>query len=328
MSNTISASKLKRKIKNINNDTELSMLDKRQKIQEAMMFNWNHSNNKILNNLSPLDISYYNKHLNILGCEHYQKKCKILFKCCNRWYVCRHCHDEHEDHVTDRYSNITLSCMKCNKIQPISDKCTHCNIIFSKYYCTKCKYHNDDNINIFHCDKCKICNIGKQTDFIHCNNCKICIFNSSIKEHICKNDQFNVDCPVCKLKIKGSINAPFILKKCKHILHTNCFESYIQTNYKCPICIKSIIDFHISSSWFMHFNEILQYERNLIPNEQKKTMVYILCNDCERKSETTWHFELHQCKYDECLSYNTSIISLHTNYFENESENESENVIL
>lgn len=324
MSKSISTSKLKRKIKNINNDNNLSLNEKRQKIQEVMMYNWNNSENKQLYNLDENEISYYNKHLNILGCEHYQKKCKILYKCCNKWYVCRCCHDEHEDHITNRYQNEILSCMECNTIQHISNKCKNCKLKFAKYYCKYCNYHNNNTIDIYHCKKCKICNIGLKQDFKHCEICDICISKDIFDTHICKLDQFNIDCPVCKLCIKGSKDSAYILENCKHILHNKCFEKYIQTNYKCPICVKSIHDFNISTSWFLYFNEILKYEKNQIPEDHKNTMVRIYCNDCERKSETTYHFEIHQCEFQNCLSYNTSIISIHTDYYDNDSSTNDE----
>ena len=39
----------------------------------------------------------------VLGCAHYKRSCKIKAACCKRWYCCRICHDDDQDHQINRY---------------------------------------------------------------------------------------------------------------------------------------------------------------------------------------------------------------------------------
>jgi hypothetical protein len=63
----------------------------------------------------------------VLGCKHYQQKCRLLAPCCQRWYTCRLCHDADADHEVDRYAYTTMCCMLCGTVQPVGPACTHCN---------------------------------------------------------------------------------------------------------------------------------------------------------------------------------------------------------
>lgn len=43
--------------------------------------------------------------------------------------------------------------------QCINEKC---KTVFGRYFCETCKFFDDDPTkDIYHCDKCKICRIGK-----------------------------------------------------------------------------------------------------------------------------------------------------------------------
>jgi zinc finger-like protein len=44
----------------------------------------------------------------ILGCQHYQRNVKILAECCQRFFVCRHCHNVEKDHQINRYATKTM----------------------------------------------------------------------------------------------------------------------------------------------------------------------------------------------------------------------------
>ena len=50
----------------------------------------------------------------IVSCSHYDRECMILSPCCHKWYSCRLCHDEEEDHNIDRYTINKMKCKLCN----------------------------------------------------------------------------------------------------------------------------------------------------------------------------------------------------------------------
>ena len=61
--------------------------------------------------------TFYDEEKTILGCKHYQRKCKLIAKCCGKIYPCRFCHDENEDHKMDRYATEEIWCMGCDSKQ-------------------------------------------------------------------------------------------------------------------------------------------------------------------------------------------------------------------
>ena len=61
--------------------------------------------------------TYHDKEKEILGCKHYQRKCKLVAKCCGQIYPCRFCHDDNADHKMDRYATEEVWCMGCEKKQ-------------------------------------------------------------------------------------------------------------------------------------------------------------------------------------------------------------------
>ena len=133
-----------------------------------------------------------------------------------------------------------------------------------------------------------------QEDTFHCQNCGICVNG---KDHKCifKNIQ-NSSCSICLEDLFDSreqIHVP----KCGHAIHVNCFQNYIKTNYKCPMCKKSLYD----------INSIIEAEVNrTIMHPDLIKDVDILCNDCEEKSICKFHIIAMKCS--NCGSYNTSQI--------------------
>lgn len=49
-----------------------------------------------------LTLKLQNETENILGCKHYQRKCKLEANCCQKIVTCRFCHDDAEDHTIVR----------------------------------------------------------------------------------------------------------------------------------------------------------------------------------------------------------------------------------
>ncbi|RYP52375.1 hypothetical protein DL769_010687 [Monosporascus sp. CRB-8-3] len=105
------------------------------------------------------------------GCDHYRRNVKLQCSTCNRWYTCRFCHDQVEDHALIRKETKNMLCMLCGTPQRAGEVCVACGASASRYYCSICKLWNDDpDKNIYHCDDCGICRIGRGIgkDFFHC----------------------------------------------------------------------------------------------------------------------------------------------------------------
>lgn len=108
---------------------------------------------------------------NALGCEHYKRNIKLQCSACNRWYTCRFCHDAVEDHMLNRRETKNMLCMLCGCAQPASEECALCSERGAWYYCDVCKLWDDDpEKDIYHCNDCGICRVGKGLgkDFFHC----------------------------------------------------------------------------------------------------------------------------------------------------------------
>lgn len=107
----------------------------------------------------------------ILGCPHYQRNVKLQCYTCKKWYTCRFCHDEAEDHHLIRRDTKNMLCMLCGHAQPAAQVCRACGEQTAQYYCGICKlWDNDGKKSIYHCNDCGICRIGQGLgkDFFHC----------------------------------------------------------------------------------------------------------------------------------------------------------------
>ncbi|KAG0711018.1 RING finger and CHY zinc finger domain-containing protein 1 [Chionoecetes opilio] len=110
-----------------------------------------------------------------LGCDHYRRKCKLVSPCCKNNYICRFCHDEGENHALDRPNITQVECLVCNKMQPFSQTCANCGIIFGNYFCEKCKLFGDEDLGMYHCEGCGLCRVGGRDKFFHCDICELCL---------------------------------------------------------------------------------------------------------------------------------------------------------
>lgn len=105
------------------------------------------------------------------GCPHYKRNIKLQCSSCERWYTCRFCHDEREDHSLNRRETKNMLCMFCGFAQPAAEVCGQCGERGAWYYCSVCKLWDDDSRkSIYHCDDCGICRVGQGLgkDFYHC----------------------------------------------------------------------------------------------------------------------------------------------------------------
>jgi len=110
----------------------------------------------------------------ILGCEHYRRNVKLQCFTCQKWYTCRLCHNDAEDHILPRRETRHMLCMLCGHPQRASDECVKCGEPAAHYYCDICKLWNDDpGKSIYHCPDCGICRVGEGLgkDFVHCKVC-------------------------------------------------------------------------------------------------------------------------------------------------------------
>lgn len=106
-----------------------------------------------------------------LGCPHYRRNIKLQCSACYRWYTCRFCHDEAEDHSLNRRETKNMLCMLCSCAQSASEECAQCGERSARYYCSVCKLWDDDpGRSIYHCNDCGICRVGQGLgkDFYHC----------------------------------------------------------------------------------------------------------------------------------------------------------------
>lgn len=328
---------LRKNIKNIQNDTSLTPLEKTTKIKELMAM----PIKSILNNNDINDFSN-------IECEHYNKKCsKFYFSCCNSYYNCHRCHNENIKDKDNHQINIeTIECNMCNHRQKPSKNCNICGILFSRSYCEICKLWTCKNIT--HCDLCGLCRVGLKEHLYHCNKCETCFVINEIKHKCVEVSYKDQICIFCLENIHSS-SKKCIATNCGHIVHKDCFEEGFKNNiFKCSLCRKSL--FNMKFYWnkirneiknqpmpadFFKFTEgdiiltkygkchVVLIENNKLYGElidwtlkNRKSakivldinsvehLVPIYCNDCETKSNSKFHFIGMECLY--CNGYNTT----------------------
>lgn len=232
-------------------------------------------------------------------CSHYVHHCKLKTMCCNKIFDCHRCHNSAYEYAADHHVctsfQIKIICKLCDTEQEIAKNCVSCNVQFGNYFCEKCCLYDDTDKQQYHCDKCGLCRVGLGS-FSHCDVCGCCMNNS----HICSKDLLKNNCPICTEDLFTSQDQPNRLN-CGHFMHKTCLESYIKTNYKCPICFKSMCDM---TSMFSQLTE--EIENTPMPEEYSDMIVKIMCNDCLKESSVKFHIIGMKCS--ECDSYNTKRI--------------------
>ncbi|DBB01633.1 hypothetical protein WJX77_010630 [Trebouxia sp. C0004] len=236
----------------------------------------------------------------ILGCQHYKRRCQLIGSCCNRPYVCRHCHDEAEDHRLEASAVTHMVCMECGEQQKPAAECRACHAGMARYHCSICQlFDNEPGRDIYHCPFCNLCRLGKGLgrDVRHCMQCNCCMDLAEFKQHKCRDLS---TCPVCTEYLFDS-NSPYRELPCGHFMHSHCFGQYTRYNYTCPVCSKTMGDM---SMYFRMIDSLVARSDDLPPGYATRKQV-ILCNDCEQKGEAPFHFVYHKCSH--CNSYNTRL---------------------
>ncbi|KAL2837415.1 hypothetical protein BJY01DRAFT_45733 [Aspergillus pseudoustus] len=244
-----------------------------------------------------------------LGCLHYKRNVKLQCFDCKKWYTCRLCHDEVEDHRLDRPKTENMLCMLCGHAQPAAQYCKWCGELAAQYYCAFCKlWDNDASKSIYHCGDCGICRIGKGLgkDFFHCKTCSVCLPISIETTHKCIERSTQCDCPICGEYMFTSPET-VVFMRCGHSIHQRCLAEYSKASYRCPICSKTITNMEAT---FRNLDRTIQSQP--MPADFKDTKAIITCNDCGTKSVVKYHWLGLRC--DMCESYNTTQLSvLHEN---------------
>lgn len=236
----------------------------------------------------------------MLGCKHYPRACKLKAACCDIWIVCRHCHDEAMDHPMNRFQTETVMCMRCNHIQPVGPNCQSCAEPFASYYCSKCRfYDNTPDKNIYHCDMCRICRVGKglEQDNFHCMKCNACVSNEYSRKHRCLKNSLDANCPICGLYLFTS-TLPVVFMRCGHTMHSHCFDEYTMQHFTCPLCHKPLTNM---TPFYRDLDRMLEQEQ--MPEDQRDKMVEVLCHDCDQRCNTNFHYAYMKCT--NCHGYNT-----------------------
>ncbi|KAM1737694.1 hypothetical protein ACFX13_016123 [Malus domestica] len=237
------------------------------------------------------------------GCEHYKRNCKLRAACCGKLFTCRFCHDNVSDHSMDRKATTEMMCMRCLTVQPVGPICTapSCNeLSMAKYYCNICKFFDDER-TVYHCPFCNLCRLGKGLgiDYFHCMTCNCCL-GIKLVNHKCLEKSLETNCPIC-CDFLFTSSATVRALPCGHYMHSACFQAYTCSHYTCPICSKSMGDM---AAYFGMLDALLAAEQ--LPEEYRNLCQDILCNDCDRKGTSRFHWLYHKC--GNCGSYNTRVI--------------------
>lgn len=263
----------------------------------------NDDNNDSEKVLEPQDKK--NNESEMYGCKHYLRRCKIVSPCCHKIYSCRLCHDEENydglieeklRHRIDRFKIAKVICTECNKEQDCKQYCENCHICFGLYYCDICHLFDDIDKNQFHCEKCGMCRIGGRDNFVHCDDCGVCVNKDGAETHKCFNIK-ETSCPICMTELMISVESVTQMK-CGHYIHVKCLKNLLGSTYKCPLCLKSIVDME-------QMDKVIDAEVQAteMPNEYKDMDVQILCNECHKESTAKFHIFGHKCSH--CGCYNT-----------------------
>lgn len=197
-----------------------------------------------------LQKSYFDREHELLGCNHYQRKCKLIAPCCNKAFPCRFCHDEAsaDGHILNRFTVKNVLCMECNTQQQSQQVCSNkdCCAELGSYFCKICNLFDDSRSQIYHCPYCNICRKGSgldlESEFYHCMTCNACVRSDREDEHKCLVQAIERTCPICVSYLFDSVEKLKGLK-CGHVMHLGCYMDYRTKASTCPLCRVQMDDF-------------------------------------------------------------------------------------
>eukprot|EP01128_Nolandella_sp_AFSM9_P003230 TRINITY_DN137_c0_g1_i1.p1 TRINITY_DN137_c0_g1~~TRINITY_DN137_c0_g1_i1.p1 ORF type:complete len:528 (+),score=109.56 TRINITY_DN137_c0_g1_i1:39-1586(+) len=162
-------------------------------------------------------------------CRHYTRGNLIRAECCGDFFSCRFCHDATADHVIDRFSTKVMMCKSCHTVQEPAKNCSSCDAVMGSYFCLDCKlWSSHPEIDVYHCDKCGLCRLGKGLgiDNFHCDTCGICLSKNVFDRHRCTvKGGLKTTCPHCDdPTLLFYSREPVLLRHCGHGTHLRCFR--------------------------------------------------------------------------------------------------------
>ena len=239
-------------------------------------------------------------------CDHGVYNHQIYLECCKKYFGCCFCHNENNDHITNKHNISHIKCIKCNTIQPVSNNCANCNVQFAKKFCKKCYVWSNSTIE--HCNDCNKCYINLTEKIYHCHGCNKCYYKNPFNYHKCSLNQGDYECQICFEKLKMS-NQEYFYLKCNHIIHKKCYNEYLKScknNEKLPTCCLCRKLMLPPSNFEKEFDQKLENWKVL--ECQENWISYFQCNDCEKKNIAKYHPKYIKCI--DCKSYNTNNISI------------------
>jgi hypothetical protein len=243
-------------------------------------------------------------------CTHYTRGCLVECDKCLKFVECRLCHEE-----LDRFSIQSVKCKKCKLVQTPKKICenSECNNVFGEYFCSVCNLF-DLNINSppkYHCELCGICRIGTRENTFHCEKCNQC-WNIGLRNtHKCFESTVK-ECCICKDRMDNTLfcdptEEEVLNMRCGHMFHRGCVASYMQRDYRCPMCRKSLVDLTAHTRNIDQQLSALETHEIDYPESLRNKQMQVLCNECEIQFTTSFSpFQIYKCC--NCGCYNTQLV--------------------
>uniref|UniRef100_A0A0D9Z7B6 RING-type domain-containing protein n=1 Tax=Oryza glumipatula TaxID=40148 RepID=A0A0D9Z7B6_9ORYZ len=221
------------------------------------------------------------------GCKHYRRRCRIRAPCCNDVFHCRHCHNES-----------TVICLVCDTEQPVAQVCYNCGVCMGEYFCSACKFFDDD----VRCRCCLLCFCwiwltGNTSTAKIAASAGSCYSVSLRDKHCCIENSMKNNCPICYEYLFDSLRETSVLR-CGHTMHLQCFHEMLKHDkFSCPICSMPIFDM----DKFLRALDA-EIEANMLHIDYMGKG-WIVCNDCRDTTQVYARVAGHKCCH--CQSHNT-----------------------
>ncbi|CAL6031705.1 CHY_zinc finger domain-containing protein [Hexamita inflata] len=248
-----------------------------------------------------------------VGCQHFVRGCQMLCNTCNKYYTCRKCHDEVEDHPFPRKETKMVKCIYCSCEQPFQQYCQNCNICFGEQWCELCRAFSNigqESKPKYHCQGCDSCVGGHAHQWRHCDKCHKCVRVFNFENHDCHI--FEDDCSVCLGSLNDSTYA-LIYLNCSHVIHQKCYNELIrQSETKCPVC-RRFLPIGTEKLECLNFFKC-QFEETVVLEPIQWLMFQ--CYECQRQFTAA---DASVVKCGKCQMYNVEVIG-HGNEAEGKQE--------
>ena len=136
-----------------------------------------------------------------------------------------------------------MACMLCGLVGDCAKECTGCKATMGDYYCDDCHLWEDrQDKEIYHCDKCGICRVGKglDEDYFHCDTCDVCLSIALKGDHKCIERTLHANCPICGDYLFESRQTVIFMVLFIYSLLSGCrakyrFKSPVVTRFTSPV---------------------------------------------------------------------------------------------